>query len=75
MKAELTVRKLHDNDKNVDDYNSNPTECLDIVERLRIEAGKFLYEYPTPFRRVINVIRRKTRKPQVETKTLLMQKN
>ncbi len=37
-----------------------PEERLDIVERLRLEAGKFLYEYPTRLRRVLTV----TRKPQ-----------
>ena len=32
---------------------------LDMVEHLRREAGKFLYdEYPTRFRRVLTVVRR-----------------
>lgn len=39
--------------------NLSSEECLDILERLRIESGKFLYEYPTRFRRVFKVIRKK----------------
>jgi hypothetical protein len=34
-----------------------PQERLDEVERLRLEAGKFLYEYPTRLRRVLEVTR------------------
>ena len=37
-----------------------PEERLDIVEKLRIEAGKFLYdEYPCRLRRVVTITRRK----------------
>ncbi len=36
-----------------------PEERLDIVEKLRIEAGKFLYEYPARLQRVIKVTRKK----------------
>ena len=60
MNAKTTVRKLHEASKSNDEYNNNPEECLDIVERLRIEAGKFIYDYPTTFRRVIKIIRRKS---------------
>ena len=60
MNLSITVRKLHEKPKIDDDYNSNPDECLEIVERLRIEAGKFLYDYPTTFRRVVKIIRRKS---------------
>lgn len=35
-----------------------PEERLNEVELLRIEGGKFLYEYPTRFRRVIKITRR-----------------
>ena len=38
-----------------------PEERLDEVERLRFEAGKFLYEYPTRFRRVVTITERKSR--------------
>ncbi len=36
----------------------SPEERLDAVERFRIEAGKFLYEYPSRLRRVIKITRR-----------------
>ena len=32
-----------------------PEERLDEVERLRIEAGKFLYEYPARLRRLLSI--------------------
>ena len=32
-----------------------PEERLDAVERLRLEAGKFLYEYPARLRRVLEI--------------------
>jgi hypothetical protein len=38
-----------------------PEERLDEVERLRLEAGKFLYEYPSRLRRSVTVTRRLTR--------------
>ncbi len=34
---------------------------LHALEQLRLEAGKFLYEYPTRFRRVISVTRKTQR--------------
>jgi hypothetical protein len=36
----------------------SPEERLNQVELLRLEAGKFLYEYPARLRRVITVTRR-----------------
>jgi hypothetical protein len=33
-------------------------ERLERVEQLRIEAGKFLYEYPTGLQRVLTAVRR-----------------
>ncbi len=38
-----------------------PEARLDAVEQLRLEAGKFLHEYPTRFRRILTVIRRTQR--------------
>ncbi len=32
-------------------------ERLDEVERLRLEAGKFLYEYPARLQRVLTAVR------------------
>jgi hypothetical protein len=57
MRQIISVRKLHED--NSEDFIENPEERLDLVEILRLEAGKFLYEYPTTFRRVIKVIRRR----------------
>lgn len=39
--------------------SQTPEARLDEVERLRLEAGKFLYEYPTRLQRVISVTRKK----------------
>ena len=38
--------------------SQTPEARLDEVERLRMEAGKFLYEYPARLRRVITVTRK-----------------
>lgn len=37
----------------------SPEERLNAVELLRLEAGKFLYEYPSRLRRVVEITRRK----------------
>ena len=37
---------------------SSPEERLDEVERLRLEAGKFMYEYPARFQRVLTAVRK-----------------
>jgi hypothetical protein len=34
-------------------------ERLEMVEQLRIESGKFLYEYPAGLQRVLTAVRRK----------------
>jgi len=36
-----------------------PEYRLDILEQLRLQAGRFLYEYPARFQRVIRVTRKK----------------
>ena len=38
-----------------------PEERLDIVEQLRLEAGKFLYEYPSRLQRLVTITRRTSR--------------
>ncbi len=61
MEMTVSVCKLHENDsqKNKEDlYIQDPEKALDLLERLRVESGKFLYEYPARFRRVIEVTRR-----------------
>lgn len=35
-----------------------PEIRLDAVELLRLQAGKFLYEYPTRLRRIIKITRK-----------------
>lgn len=37
---------------------STAEERLDEVERLRLEAGKFMYEYPTRLQRVLTAVRK-----------------
>jgi hypothetical protein len=61
MKLNITVRKLHDKKDNNDDYIENPEECLEVLERLRLEAEIFLYDKPISFQRVITVIRKEQR--------------
>jgi hypothetical protein len=58
MNLEVTVEKLHQEDPKSDTV-SDPEVALDLVERLRLEAGKFLYEYPARLRRTVEVVRRK----------------
>jgi hypothetical protein len=58
MELTIEVEKLHDK-KPKDGFVSDPEKALDMVELLRLEAGRFLYEYPAPFRRTIEVVRRK----------------
>ena len=61
MKLSIHVKKLHDKEQNEEQPIEDYKESLDLVERLRLEAGKFVYEYPTAFRRVIKVIRKEQR--------------
>lgn len=39
----------------------SPEERLDMVERLRLEAGKFLYDYPCRLRKLLAVAGRCSR--------------
>jgi hypothetical protein len=41
--------------------NRSAEERLDAVEQLRIEAGKFLYEYPVRLRRLLAITQVKSR--------------
>ncbi len=58
MELSVSVEKLHHEDKH-SEYVDDPQKALNMVEELRLQSGKFLYEYPVRFRRVIEVIRRK----------------
>jgi len=41
--------------------SATPEQRLDAVEILRLEAGKFLYEYPSRLQRVVSITRREPR--------------
>ena len=60
---ELTVTTHEDQARKDRAYwrSRTPDERLDAVEMLRIEAGKFLYEYPSRLRRVVAITRRARR--------------
>ena len=58
MDLSISVEKLH-HENTSSDYIADPKKALSIVEDLRLQAGKFIYEYPVRFRRVIEIIRRK----------------
>jgi hypothetical protein len=61
MDRTISVKKIHEPSAIDEELVDNPADSLDLVERLRIEAGKFLYDYPTAFRRVVTVVRREQR--------------
>jgi hypothetical protein len=54
----ITVKRLTSK-KPDDDIPKTPQKRLELVELLRLQAGKFLYDYPARFRRVVKVIRAK----------------
>lgn len=58
MDYTISTEKMHQQ-KQTPEYIRDPEEALDLLEILRLESGKFLYEYPARFRRVFEVIRRK----------------
>ena len=58
MAFEIEVEKLHE-EKSREDYIDDPEEALNLLEELRLRAGKFLYEYPARLRRTVEVVRRK----------------
>jgi len=61
MEKKLIIKKKHDIRAQSlnDDYVEDPEESLDIVEKLRREAGYFVYGNTTSFQRTITVIRKK----------------
>ena len=54
----IVVKKLHET-SNDNDIPKSAEKRLDLVEQIRIQSGKFLYEYPTRFRRIIKITRKK----------------
>lgn len=59
MNIKITVKNIHDRNANDWDMPKSPEKRLDILEQLRLEAGKFLYEYPARLRRTVKVVRAK----------------
>ena len=63
MEKKLTIT-TNDKQANLDrEYwrSRTPEERLDAVELLRLEAGKFLYEYPSRLRRIVSITRKTSR--------------
>jgi hypothetical protein len=61
MKLTITTHKEQAKQDRAYWQSRTPEERLDAVERLRLEAGKFLYEYPSRLRRVVAITRRAQR--------------
>ena len=58
MERTITVDKLHE-ENHESDYIADPEEALDLLEDLRLQSGKFIYDYPARLRRTVEVVRRK----------------
>lgn len=60
MEMVITVTTQAEQEKKDREFwrSLTPEQRLDIVEQLRIESGKFLYEYPARLQRVIKVTRK-----------------
>jgi hypothetical protein len=54
----ITVKRFHSRKPDAD-IPKTPEKRLELVEQLRLQAGKFLYDYPARFRRVVKVVRAK----------------
>ena len=50
--------KTHEEEERKRRKALSPEERLNEVELLRLEGGKFLYEYPTRLQKVIKITRR-----------------
>ena len=58
MKLKITTHKEQVEQDRAYWRERTAEERLDAVEKLRLEAGKFLYEYPSRLRRVVAITRR-----------------
>jgi hypothetical protein len=60
MAGQIRVTTQADLERHDREYwrSRTPEERLDHVELLRLEAGKFLYEYPARLRRTVTIIRK-----------------
>ena len=63
MELKLTITTHEEQSRAERAYwrSRTPEERLDAVEVLRLEAGKFLYEYPSRLRTVVAITRRAPR--------------
>jgi hypothetical protein len=63
MELKLTITTHEEQARQDREYwaGRTPEERLDAVERLRLEAGKFLYDYPSRLQRVVSITRRPPR--------------
>ena len=57
MRLKITTHDEQAEDDRAYWLSRTPAERLDAVERLRLEAGKFLYEYPSRLRQVVRIDR------------------
>ena len=59
----ITVVSKNQNEKSLaETIPESPEDRLDLVEKLRREAGKFIYDgYPERLRRVITIVRKESR--------------
>ena len=55
MELKIEVEKRRQTDPEVE-YIADPQEALDLLEELRLQAGKFIYEYPARLRRTVEVV-------------------
>lgn len=58
LKLRVTTHEKLAEEDSIYWLQKTPAERLTEVERLRIEAGKFLYDYPARLQRVVKVTRR-----------------
>jgi hypothetical protein len=58
MKLTITTHEKQSKETRAYWRSRTPEERLDEVERLRLEAGKFLYKYPCRFQKVVTIRRR-----------------
>ena len=56
---ELSITVERKGQSGVTERVDDPVEALRILEELRLQAGKFIYEYPARLRRTVEVVRRK----------------
>jgi hypothetical protein len=61
MKLKVTTHRQQAEQDRAYWCSRTPEERLDALERLRLEAGRFLYEYPSRLQRTVTIARRTPR--------------